>query len=282
VEIAAISSGVGQLKTGAGALHLSVWEPEEKPRAVILALHGFGDYGASTFDRPARHWAEQGYLTYAYDQRGFGNNPSRGMWPGATQLVDDFTSILDAIRQRHRDVPLFVIGHSMGGAVALGGLQGRDDIDGVILAAPAVWGGARLALPYRAAAWGGALVAPDKRWTGQGVVTIQASDNIDVLRALARDPVYLHSPSSREFMGLIRLMDMAVKAAPQIAIPTLVLYGAKDEVAPEQAVRAAYDAVPAQKQLIYYDSGWHLLFRDLQALQVWKDTSAWMDERVPR
>ena len=63
-------------------LAVSEW-PAGAPRALILAVHGFGDYGASTFAQAARFWAGQGILTYAYDQPGFGRHPSFGPWPGA-------------------------------------------------------------------------------------------------------------------------------------------------------------------------------------------------------
>ncbi|MEX2519635.1 MAG: alpha/beta fold hydrolase, partial [Paracoccaceae bacterium] len=170
-------------------LALSVWEPGDAPRAIILAVHGYGDYGPSTFDGPARYWASRGFTTYAYDQRGFGRNESRGRWPGADALIADFREMSARIRRRHPGLPLFVVGHSMGGAVAIAGVADGAEADGLILAAPAVWGGSQLALPYRGAAWGGALLFPDKRWTGEGLVSIQASDNIEALIALGRDPL---------------------------------------------------------------------------------------------
>ncbi|MEX2520994.1 MAG: alpha/beta hydrolase, partial [Paracoccaceae bacterium] len=95
---------------------------------------------------------------------------------------------------------------------------------------------------------------------------------------LGRDPLYLSHPSSREFMGLIRLMDRAVAAAPRIAIPTLTLYGERDEVAPRVAVLAAHAALAGPKRLIIYDEGWHLLFRDLQRERVWRDAADWMGD----
>src|SRR6185312_7174511 len=58
-------------------LPLRFWLPEDKPRAVILALHGFNDY-SEAFALPAAQWAKDGIATYAYDQRGFGAAPERG------------------------------------------------------------------------------------------------------------------------------------------------------------------------------------------------------------
>ncbi|MFV0475876.1 MAG: lysophospholipase [Pikeienuella sp.] len=261
---------------GGARLALSTWAPEGPPRAVILALHGFGDYGPSTFEGPARYWAGRGFLTYAYDQRGFGRNESRGHWPGAERLIADFEEVAAFLRARHPGAPFFVIGHSMGGAVALSGLAGGAPADGVLLAAPAVWA---TPAPYRLAAWLGGVIAPEKRWTGEGVVSIRASDNIEALIALGRDPLYLAPPSSRELAGLIRLMDIAIDAAARVDAPALTLYGEKDEVVPKDAVLAAYEALAGPKTLILYPEGWHLLFRDLQAARVWRDAAEWMEAR---
>ena len=73
-------------------LALSEWQADN-PEAVILAVHGYGDYGPSTFRDAAKSWAGQGITTYAYDQRGFGRNPSRGYWPGAEALVADLRAV---------------------------------------------------------------------------------------------------------------------------------------------------------------------------------------------
>ena len=261
-----------------GALTLSQWQADA-PKAVILALHGFGDYAPSTFAKAAPYWATRGFTVYAYDQRGHGRNADNRVWPGADALITDAAAITKAVRAKHPSLPLYLLGHSMGGGVALAAANAGADIDGLILAAPAVWGGGEIALPYRAAAWAGALVLPDKRWTGEGVVTIQASDNIPVLRAMGRDPLVIGAPSSREFMGLIRIMDRAVDAAPRVTHPTLVLYGDKDEVTPPAPVDAAFQALAGDKTFRRYPEGWHLLFRDLQAKVVWADVANWIEEQ---
>lgn len=262
----------------AGDLALSRWAPAGPPRAMILALHGFGDYAPSVYDGAAAYWAGRGLLVYAYDQRGFGRNPGRGDWPGADRLIGDAAAVAAALRARHPGLPLYLLGHSMGGGVALAAAPAARP-DGLILAAPAVWGGESLGLPYRALAWAGALLFPDRRWTGEGVVEIQASDNIGMLRRLGRDPLVIHSPSSREFMGLIRLMDRAVAAAPEVRAPALVLYGEKDEVTPLAPVEAAFAALSGDKRLVTYAEGWHMLFRDLQARTVWRDVADWIEEQ---
>ena len=69
-------------------LPLRRWLPEGKPRAVVLALHGFNDY-SNAFADAGPVFAAHGIALYAYDQRGFGAAPAPGRWPGSRRLVDD-------------------------------------------------------------------------------------------------------------------------------------------------------------------------------------------------
>jgi alpha-beta hydrolase superfamily lysophospholipase len=122
-------------------LPLRIWKPDGAPTAVLLALHGFNDY-SNSFEEPGKFWATRGIVTYAYDQRGFGEAPDHGLWAGTETLVEDLRTAARLIRERHPGIPVYLVGESMGGAIALTAL-GTDDpppADGVVLAAPAVRG----------------------------------------------------------------------------------------------------------------------------------------------
>ena len=139
----------------------------------------------------------------------------------------------------------------------------------------AIWGGTELNPLYRLAAWSAAAIVPERRFTGEGVVRIQASDNIEMLRALGRDPHYLRPPSAREIFGLVRISDMADAAAANVDLPALLLLGDKDEITPNARVRRVFARLTGPRQVIEYPEGWHLLLRDLQAERVWRDIADW-------
>ena len=139
------------------------WGPSD-PGAVILALHGYGDHGSSTFGKAAEFWAAQGITTIAPDQRGFGRSPSRGHWPGADGMIADAGGFAAQIRERHACAPLIVLGHSMGGGVVMAAGARGLQADGLVLAAPAIWGGDALNPFHRLLAWSVALFAPDERF----------------------------------------------------------------------------------------------------------------------
>lgn len=254
------------------------------PRAIVLALHGFNDY-SNAFEAPARFWAERGVATYAYDQRGFGATSDRGLWAGGRQLTADLHAFSAAIRDRHPRVPLYLLGDSMGGAVILSAeaearRNGADGLqaDGSILVAPAVWGRATMPALYRAVLWLGAHLTPWNEVTASGL-NIVPSDNIEMLRALSRDPLVIKQTRIDAVYGLVGLMDDALQAADAISTPTLVLYGAKDEVVPKAPTVRMLEAMNGNKRIMIYPNGYHMLLRDLQAEAVWLDVLAWIGDR---
>lgn len=123
-------------------LPLQIWSPAGRPKAVVLGLHGFNDYRRA-FEETGDFLAARGIALYAYDQRGFGETTGAGDWFGSRRLSQDAYLAARLIRERHPDVPLYLLGESMGGAVVLLTLAQYPDtpVDGVVLMAPAVWGG---------------------------------------------------------------------------------------------------------------------------------------------
>jgi len=268
------ASGAGPARAEAVAeLRAAVWPAEGRERAVILALHGFGDAGDLTYGAAARYWARRGITTVAPDLRGFGANPSRKRWPGAERLVADAQAMSATLRARNPGVPIIVVGHSMGGGIALAAAAEGLDADALVLAAPAITGGEAINPAMRGIAWTMAATLPDRRWTGGDVVEIWPTDNLDALRRAAGDPRVIGDPSSRELYGLIRVMDLAAAGAPRVSLPTLTLIGAQDQLLDPVAIRAVHESAPGAAAFRLYPEGWHWLFRDLQAEAVWRDVA---------
>jgi acylglycerol lipase len=265
-------------------LPLRSWLPRGEVKAVILALHGFGDY-SNAFTLPGEFWAERGIATYAYDQRGFGGAAQRGLWAGGLWLAGDAILASRILRQLHPGRPLYLLGESMGGAVAIIATTGAAggavaDVDGLILSAPAVWGRETMELVPRLALFAAVRLFPEATLSGRGL-RIRASDNLPMLEALAKDPLIFKGARVDTVYGLVDLMDDAFAAAPLIAaLPTLLLYGAHDQVIPEAPVGefvAHLTPDPAhRRRLAYYRDGYHLLLRDLGAAIVAGDVASWI------
>jgi alpha-beta hydrolase superfamily lysophospholipase len=265
-------------------LPLRAWTPEGPPRAVVAALHGFNDYSLA-FERPAEAWAKEGIATYAYDQRGFGAGPEPGIWAGTEAMTDDLASFAGLLARRHPGVPLYLAGDSMGGAVVLATLARRTSFrpSGALLIAPAVWGRDHLG-PFKSTMlWLAAHTIPWFEATAEGL-DVTPSDNEEMLRRLARDPLFIKSTRMDAIWGLVNLMDEALGATSKVDVPVLLLYGTKDEIIPEEPTRVAIARLARNgtARAAYYDSGYHMLLRDLGAAKPIADAAAWfLDLRAP-
>lgn len=273
----------GTLVARDGALvALTVW-PAKETTAVILALHGFNDYGEA-FAIPAKSLTDKGISIYAIDQRGFGETPLRARWPGSRAFLDDLSDSITVIRARHPGVPLYLMGESMGGAVALAwagqmgtGRTGGAGVDGLILVAPAVWGWRSMNPLYKSVLWLAARIAPRMTLTGRGL-NIWPSDNMDMLRAYSRDPRVIKETRVDTLYGLVSLMDEGYKAAQKVNIPTLILYGKNDQIVPKSPVLHVVHALGDKAYYAYYPKGYHMLLRDLNGAEVSGDIAAWIKD----
>jgi len=260
-------------------LAVTTWAAKNE-KAVLIGLHGMNDY-ANAYRMAGEWWSENTNITFiSYDQRGFGRNKNPGHWPGAAALRSDLIDVIQAVKKQHKDTPIYVVGHSMGGAVALSAAGENDmEIDGLILAAPAVWGGAQMPIFYRLALNMAATLAPAKVLTGESAGR-QATDNISVLHEMNADPMVVKKTRIDSVLGISRLMGDAWEASVNTGGKVLFLYGAKDEIIPLKSMQKASTRMCGDVMQRVYEDGWHLLFRDLQSATVFSDIAMWIENSI--
>lgn len=266
-------------------LGLTTWPARAEPRAVVVAVHGMNDY-ANAFHLAAPYWAEHGVTTYAYDQRGFGRSPNRGVWGGEALMVEDLRTAVGLARARHPGLPVVVVGESMGGSVAITAFASERPpaADRLILLAPGVWGWSNQPLPYKTLLWFAARLTGSKVYEPPRWLTsrVQPTDNREELIAMGRDRLMVWGARSDALYNLVAMMEKAWASTGGIQVPTLYLYGANDEIIPKQpAVQAAARLKPGDRTA-YYTRGYHLLTRDRQGPVVWGDTLSFiLDPEAP-
>lgn len=264
-------------------LGLSAWLPAngEEPWAVIVALHGMNDYGNAFY--PAGPWfAEHGVAVYAYDARGFGRSPRRGVWGGERLMTEDVRTAVLVARREHPSALIAVMGDSMGSATAIAtfGAENAPTIDRLILVAPAVWGWSTLPDHYAATLWVGAHTFPWRAVTPPRRVTrrIRASDNDEALRRVGRDRNMLWSTRIDAAYGLVNLMETASQRSADLHGDVLFLYGAHDQIIPRASAVAAARRLPPSARTALYANGYHWLLRDLQREVVYADILAFLHD----
>nr|WP_232091675.1 alpha/beta fold hydrolase [Acetobacter aceti] len=256
---------------------LRIWPAEGAERGVILALHGFND-SRDAWETTAPVFAHAGFSVWAPDLRGFGAAPDRGGWVGSDRLADDVREELALIAAEHPGKPVWLMGESMGGAVAMIVASHPADLtlSGVVLLAPAVWDTGPVG---RASAHLLAAIAPDGSVSGRELpVHVVASDNIEALRRLYFDPLTLHVTKFVALQGLVDLMTQAAHAAKWQKLPALVVYGDRDQLVPAQAMAKAWRRFPSSVRRDLIPGGHHLLLRERAGRRVVADILSWLEQ----
>jgi len=263
-------------------LPLTQFWPDSTPDGIVVALHGFNDY-SKAFENMCQYFVSKNMACVAYDQRGFGGTDFVGIWPEKGRLQKDLYLMVRQFRKQYPQQPIFLVGESMGGAVIMTAMADSrfslsEEVAGTLLYAPAVW--ARSTQPWyqQASLWLAVHTFPSWMPTGEGL-GVQATDNIDALRAMGRDDKVIKATRIDTIYGLTNLMDAALLASKDVSIRTLVLYGDKDEVIPKQPTCEMLETMKSVEEsvaFIHYSEGYHMLSRDLQAERVFRDSFEWI------
>lgn len=261
------------------------WLPAGPPQAILVVLHGFGDYSRNSFEIPAELFVARGIGVYAYDQRGFGAGPHRGYWPGGETLAADAATVTRSLRALHPGVPVFLLGESMGAAVTLlaAARPEAPPVDGYVLMAPGLRGRATMSDFAKRTLEFAAHAIPAVGFAGSAPGFVP-TDNAEAMRRWSEDPLTTKTFRVDAVYGLINLMDDALAAARDFRGRVLVLYGGKDRIVPAPGIRGLMQTLPDTplRRFGFYPEGYHLLLRDQQRPVVAGDIIGWMlDARAP-
>jgi alpha-beta hydrolase superfamily lysophospholipase len=261
-------------------LGLRVWTAEAQdasPPLVIIAVHGMS-VDSSAFNAAGDWWSRQGATVYAYDQRGFGRSPNWMIWPEPDVMRGDLRTAVATASRRHPGARVVVVAESMGAAMSVTAATQDAPLgaDALVLVGPGYRGWGALPWSYRISLWTSAHLRPGWIVRPPRFVTIVPTDNRDKLIENGRNPNIQKTTRIDAVHGVVSLMEEADAATRRLPadLPTLLLYGANDQVIPESGVRRATRSLPAHVRTAYYAKGWHMLVNDLQAEAVWRDILA--------
>jgi acylglycerol lipase len=172
----------------------------------------------------------------------------------------------------------------MGGAVAMTAFASDEPprADGLILVSPAVWSRKTMPLSYRVALW---TTSRTFRWwplSGSGL-KIVPSDNIPMLIAIGRDPLFQKKARADAIYGLVSLMDEAYDSPARLSrLPTMLVYGGNDQIIPKLPTDEVIAKLGPNATVRRYPQGYHMLLRDLDGGTRWADIALWVGAQAQK
>ena len=272
----------GRREIGPGrSAYWQAWLPPEQVRGVVVISHGLAEHSGRYAHVGAR-LAAAGFAAYAADHRGHGRTQgSRANLERMALVVDDLGAFVRLATGRHPGVPVFLLGHSFGGLVAL---QYATDpgcpLDGLVLSAPAVEAMVGSALERRLAGVLSALVP------GLPVAALNAEVKIsrdpEVIRAYRDDPlVYRGRIKARTGAEALATMQALPTRLPRLSVPLLILHGTGDLICALSGSTMVHDTVSsADKTLRHYPDLYHEIFNEPEQDEVLTDLLTWLEAHL--
>jgi alpha-beta hydrolase superfamily lysophospholipase len=256
------------------------WRPARVPRAILVNIHGLGDH-SGLYPMVSDYFVPRGYAVHAPDLRGNGRSlGQRGYVHSWTDYRDDLGRFLGLVRQEEGNLPLFLLGNSLGALVALDYAQHHaEDLRGVIAVAPPL---GRLGVPAPLLALGAVLSRVWPRFSLEtGMDLTGLSRDPAVMARVLADPLFHRRGTARlstEVRATIRRLHAD---APHFPVPLLILHGSADRMVPPEGSRSYIQKVGhPDKQLLEYPESYHGLLGDLNGPEVLRDLEQWIERRM--
>lgn len=259
------------------------WLPEQSAaRGVVVLVHGFGEHSGRYAHVGAR-LAGAGMAAYAADHRGHGRTGGRpANIERMSLVVADLGRFVGFAAGQHPGAPLFVLGHSMGGLIALQYATEPDArLDGLLLSGPAVEVTVGSALQRRAA---GVLSALTPQLGVTSLPVDRISRDREVVAAYENDPLVHHGAvPARTGAELLATATALPGRLGRLTVPVLLLHGGDDGLAAPSGSRMVHDAVAStDKTLHRYEGLYHEVFNEPERDRVLTDLVTWLEAHLPR
>ena len=261
------------------------WVPPE-PRGIIVLVHGLAEH-SGRYEDFAKNANAAGFGVFAIDLRGHGRSPGEALWIDSfDDYLLDIDALMQAVKQSVSSCPLFLMGHSLGGAIAVRWVSQRAEqtrnLHGLVLSSAALKiGPGTPAILVK-------LAPLISRWLPR-LRTQPLDSNLisSIPSEVARyrdDPlVCLRAPPARTGAQVLAVMPINLAAASKLTLPLYVFHGTADKLtSPDgsQAFHAAWGG--SDRALRLWTGSMHETLNDIDRVAVMNELFAWLAPRCER
>jgi alpha-beta hydrolase superfamily lysophospholipase len=264
--------------TGGVALFRQSWHPVQ-PRAGLLNIHGLGDH-SGLYPTLVDYCLTHGLAVHSHDVRGNGRSPGQRAYVERwEEYREDLHRFVAAVQAEEAELPLFLVGNSLGGLIVLDyALLHPDGLRGIIAVSPPL---GRLGVPAPLLALGRVLSRVWPRFSIRtGMDLSGLARDPAVVQAVLADPLFHRVGTARLSTEVAAAIDRVQAGAPRFPLPLLVLHGSADRMVPPDGSRTFVPRVGhPDHELREYPGAYHVLFADLDRERVLADLDQWITAR---
>ena len=273
-----MTHGEGELRTPCGAaLYYQSWVPDDNPTAVLLIAHGLAEH-SGRYEHFAAFFVARGYAVFALDHLGHGKSDGDRCHIGQfSEYTDGISLLLDRVREECSGAPVFLVGHSMGGLIAVRFLiEHQEELAGCVLSGAALKAPAEPSAIQRMIVKFFSKVVPKLR-----VLQLDASQvsrDPAVVDRYRKDPlVFTGKVTARLAEQLFSEMSSVRDQLGRIRSPVLILHGSEDGLTSPEGSKMLHEKVASKnKKLITYEGLYHEIYNEPEQDEVMTDVANWL------
>jgi len=257
------------------------WTPEGAPAAVVLIVHGYAEH-SNRYVHVARFLTHRGYAVEAYDLRGHGRSAGRRVFiRSVDEHLSDLQHVLSRVVDRYADLPVFLLGHSMGGVIVpLFVIRAKPGVRGVVLSGPAI--SSRRKTPRFVQRLFLIIGRLFPRLRLGKLASADVSRDPEVVKAYDADPlVYRKGMPAGMLAAMIRAgREVHAHMEDFAAAALLLMHGEADNLTDPAGSQELFErASTIDKEIKIYPGLFHEIFNEPEQAQVLSDLADWLDAR---
>jgi len=263
--------------------------PVKQPKAIVFVIHGYGEH-LGRFEHVRQWLNDEGYSVYGIDQQGHGQSEGdRGYVENFIDYVYDNLDYFHFVQNKilqNQPLPCFLLGHSMGGLIAIHTAQKSIDKglwpwNGVLLSGASLFVDPKVKTPFMVF-FATVLNNIFPKLT-MGEINSKALSKIPaVAQNYNTDPlVHKQGMAARWAFEMLRAVDDVTKNVRSVQFPFLIMHGSADRIVQAQGSEFFYENSSSRdKKIKIYEGSFHEIFNDLEKERVFNDMKIWIKERL--
>jgi alpha-beta hydrolase superfamily lysophospholipase len=256
------------------------WIPLNKPKALLVILHGLGEHSAR-YDHFAQFMALNDYLVNSFDYRGHGKSEGQRFFVNSIdEYCLDVENFILSIRSQYPELPIFIFSHSMGGLISTTLVsQDRIKVDGLIASSAVVKISDEMSSLTIKLAGITAAIAP--KMGVLGGVSDQVCRDPEVVRSHREDPLIQGKLPAKTMAEILKAVKWLGDKMGNITIPILIMTGSADTMADSKGSKDLYQKCSSKdKTLKIWEGLYHELLNEPEKDQVMAEVLAWTNSHI--